>query len=69
MTDRTGHMGDTSSLKWGGSDALEGVFGDGRKAAVKYPKGHPRLPFFHSLVLSSQHGLELVEAPDDGLSV
>src|ERR1700730_10644130 len=30
----TGHIGDTSSPR-GGSDALEGVFGDGRKAAVK----------------------------------
>src|SRR6202043_4248777 len=29
----TGHIGDTSSPR-GGSDALEGVFGDGRKAAV-----------------------------------
>src|ERR1700676_5370249 len=27
-------MGYTFSLFWGGSDALEGVFGNGRKAAV-----------------------------------
>jgi hypothetical protein len=27
-------MGNTFSLSWGGSDALEGVFGHGRKAAV-----------------------------------
>jgi hypothetical protein len=33
VTHRTGHMGDTSSPR-GGSDALEGVFGDGRKNAV-----------------------------------
>jgi hypothetical protein len=29
VTHRTGHMGNTSSLRKGGSDALEGVFGDG----------------------------------------
>ena len=28
------HMGNTSSSQWGGNDALEGVFGCGRKNAV-----------------------------------
>src|SRR5713226_4106060 len=33
-TDRTGHIGDPLSLRGGSEDAMEGVFGNGRKAAV-----------------------------------
>jgi hypothetical protein len=48
VTHCTGHMGDTSFLEWGGSDALEGVFGHGRKAAnCGSPAGQPAVWWLH----------------------